>query len=106
MQKTHQHNFKTCIFCRFFLVLHNFRPWHLLQLLSVTMNLVIDVLLVEVIEVIIIFVERKPTIPNILPLKPLLFHGFGMQFALNTNRIQHQRQPEEMEIFTKYIRRP
>ena len=63
------------------------------------MALVTDVLIVEVIEeVIIIFVLKgNQTVLNILPLKPRL------QFAQNTNRMQHQRTPEEIEIFTKNV---
>ena len=65
------------------------------------MVLVTDVLIVEVIEeVIIIFVLKgNQTVPNILP----LCHGLGLQFAQNTNRMQHQRTPEEIEIFTKNV---
>ena len=65
------------------------------------MALVTDVLIVEVIEeVIIIFVLKgNQTVPNILP----LCHGLGLQFAQNTNRMQHQRTPEEIEIFTKNV---
>ena len=70
------------------------------------MALVIDVLIVEVIEEVIITLVLKgsQTVPNILPLKPLLaLSWLGLQFAQNTNRMQHQRAPEEIEIFTKNI---
>ena len=73
------------------------------------MALVNDVLIVEVIEEVIIFfvLEGNQTVPNILciALKPLvaLSRPEPAICTEHTNRMQHQRTPEEIEIFTKIV---
>ena len=64
------------------------------------MALVIDVLIVEVIEEVIITLVLKgsQTVPNILPLKPLLCHGW----ACNLHRTQTECNIKERRRKLKY----